>query len=95
MFLTKFAQKECFQFKMGKVNTTTKFRILELVLEPNFRLNIQFFIFRTKFVQKENAQFRKEKVNPTIKFSILGLVLEPNFRLNIQFFFFGPNLSKE
>ena len=29
---TKFAQLECFQFKTGKVSTTIKFNILELIL---------------------------------------------------------------
>ena len=43
IFWTKFAQKACFNFKIEKVDTTNKFCIFELALEPNFSLHWQFW----------------------------------------------------
>ena len=42
---TKFAQKGCFRFETGKVNSTIAFRIFELTKVPNFSWNWQLWFF--------------------------------------------------
>ena len=60
IFLSKFTQKEYFQSKIRKVNTSIVFYMLELVCVPNFTLNKQFWILGQK-LPKGGISCQKEE----------------------------------
>ena len=85
-FWTKFAQKECFQSKTEKVNTTT----IGIFLDTKFQLKLAILILWTKLVQKGSFRSKTEKVNTNIEFYIFELVYITNLSLN--WVGLGPNL---
>ena len=94
IFWAKFSQKEYFQSKSEKMNTTIEFWIFKSVYIPNFRLNWQFSIFWTN-LPKNYFPSKNEKGNITTEFCVYELAKVPNFRLNWQFWYFRPNLHQK
>ena len=72
-FLKQFFQTKIidynFQMKIEKMNITTEFLILEIVLVSNFTFN-----FGTKFAQNRYFWSKTEKVNIILEFCIFELV---------------------
>ena len=64
-FWIKFVWKWCFRSKTKKVNTTTELSIFELILEPNFSLNWQFWFFGSNLPKKGiSGQKQIKSVSP-------------------------------
>ena len=57
----KFASKRYFQSKREKVNSTTKFCIFKLVLQPNFSLNWQFWFSGPNLPKKGISSLHQKK----------------------------------
>ena len=64
-FWIKFVWKWCFRSKTKKVNITTELSIFELILEPNFSLNWQFWFFGSNLPKKGiSGQKQIKSVSP-------------------------------
>ena len=77
-FWIRFAQKEYFQSKPKKVNTTNEFCIFQLVSVPSFSLNWQFCSFEPNLTEKRYFRSKTEK---------LHFCMRPWSLLNISNFF--------
>ena len=84
-----------FQLKTEKVSIIIKFRILKLVLLPNFRLNWRFWSFWSNLPKKGFSCLKQKKWTPHIFYIILQIQTAVVQNFSWQFWFFGPNLPKK
>ena len=88
IFCTKFAQKGCFPYKIGSMNTTNEFCIFELVEVPNFSLNWQVWVFFVQICPKreflvENGKIALVRASMVVTYYIILFHTRPDIHNGI------------
>ena len=93
-FSTKFTQKGCFLSKTEKVSITIQFCIFELVLEPNFSLNWQYWFFGPN-LQKRVFPVKNRKNKHHRWILHIRISLDANFQFKLTTLIFWTKLSQK
>ena len=93
IFLTKFVKKRAFS-KIGKVNTTMEFCILELVLVANFNLNVPD-IFLDQICPRRVFSVEDGKNDHRQEILQIGISLSTKFQLKLTVLIFWTKFTQK